>query len=80
MVNNLKIITTHHWLKHRKQDSFHAFFSVIRGAKPACSDDLRITEIKEMDIPGDRSKLCNKCHRAMYGFPMELVSIKRIVE
>ena len=75
MTNSLKNIVTHYWLKQREQESFHAFSSVKRGSKPVCGGDSRMTDLNDMDIPGNRSKLCNKCHCAMYGFPAALASV-----
>lgn len=70
----------HYWLKQREQQSYHAYLSLRRGAKPVCGDESRITKLNDMDIPGDRSKLCNKCHCAMYGFPAPLVSVVKNLE
>lgn len=69
----------HYWLKHRIQKSFHAYTSVFDGAVSVCGDDLKIADVNEMDIPGNRSKLCNDCFRAIYGFP-EALNNKKIIE
>lgn len=80
MSDSLQTTVTSYWLKQREEQSFHAYVSTKRGAKPVCGGDSRIAELVDMDIPGDRSKLCNTCHRAMYGIPTALIPVEKITE
>ena len=80
MGNIVKTTVTSYWLKQREEQSFHAYFSTRRGAKPVCNVDLRIAELVDMDIPGDLSKLCNTCHRTIYGFPSAFIPVEKLTE
>lgn len=68
MAPELQKVSTHHWLKHRSEPHFHAYLSGKRGENAMCSDGQPIAELRDMDIPGDRSLCCIKCMSALYGF------------
>ena len=67
--SDLSSVLTHYWLKYRDIEYFHAYVDIKRGTAPVCKAYRPIGDLKEMDIPGDRSRCCNACISILYGFP-----------
>lgn len=63
----MKSVPTNHWLRHSSATYFHAYLSPRSGTPALCRRAPPIPNLMEMDIPGDRSRLCNGCFDALYG-------------
>lgn len=62
----LGAVSTHHWLKHSDESTFHAY--LVRGKRPICGHSEIIIDVCTMDIPGDFSPCCVHCFKELYGF------------
>lgn len=68
MVNEvIARISSHHWLKHSHDDSFHAFLSMKVGHVSVCGNSEPILDTQFMQIPGARSVCCGQCTNLLYG-------------
>ena len=78
MDESLKIarISSHLILKQRRESSYHVYLNPNAGSLPLCQVGFAIDDLKSMDIPGDRSPVCNDCSRALYGFPRHLLKLE----
>lgn len=57
----------HHWLRLKGDVIFHAYPSGRPGQKTLCEEGQRIGEIREIQLPGDRSVVCSKCMQEVNG-------------
>ena len=60
-------ISSHHWLKHPHDESFHAFLSMKVGRVSVCGTSAPIVDTQIMQIPGERSVCCGQCTNLLYG-------------
>lgn len=58
---------SHHWVRHENQPIFHAYLSIRPGTTSVCGEGRAFQSVREMDVPGERSKCCAKCCEALYG-------------
>lgn len=58
---------SNHWLRHTGQDIFHAYLSVRPGMSSVCGHGKSFDSVREMDVPGPRSKCCAQCCEVLYG-------------
>ena len=77
ITKKIQKILNSYWLKKTNQKAFHAYPSNMLGSYPVCGVLLPISDLSQMDIPGDRSKLCNDCHFELYGFPVKSLAKKK---
>ena len=73
MNDQLMAITTHHWLKHPAESTFHVYQTVRIGTESMCGKGKRIQKFAEMDIPGDRSVCCLNCYSVLYGINTDAI-------
>lgn len=72
LTNDLSHPALHQWLKYQDTDQFHAYAELARGTVPVCKGYRPIGDLEQMDLPSDRSRCCNECSRALFGYPPPL--------
>jgi hypothetical protein len=65
--NEIEMVKTAQWLRHKPDRLFHAYRHGRSGAESLCGQTSPIHDIREMDIPGARSGCCGQCFIALYG-------------
>lgn len=67
MGQEIQKMQMHHWLRSRADGVFHAYFSAPPSSASACGQATTLASVREMDIPGERSKCCAHCCTALFG-------------
>ena len=64
-------LSSYQWLRHKTDRLFHAYPSGRSGAKSSCGGVQPIHDLREMDIPGQRSGCCGDCFTHLYGINLK---------
>lgn len=60
-------LLTHYWLRSGTDRVFHAYFDAPPTSASACGRASPLSSVRDMDIPGVRSKVCIHCCTALFG-------------
>jgi hypothetical protein len=60
-------VLTHHWLRYSADCVFHCYVNERAGSPSMCGDGEPVGNVRNMDLPGDRTKICPECVKALYG-------------
>ncbi len=71
MTPEIQKVLAHSWLRHQDDRLFHAYISPRSGAESLCGGVPPIHDMREMDIPGARSRCCGNCFTALYGIDLK---------
>lgn len=74
---NLKLISSHVLLKAKRETCFHVFAKGNPGSPSLCGEAQLVTDVRAMDIPGERSPCCTKCSQLLYGYPRAPTKVKK---
>lgn len=66
MGEEIQRVRSHYWLRREPDGVFHAYLSPRPGSVPLCEEATALGTVREMDIPGSRSKCCGKCCATLY--------------
>lgn len=64
---DIERITSHHWVRHTEQSLFHAYLKIRPDFTSVCGEGKPFDNVRNLDIPGERSKCCIRCCEALYG-------------
>mgnify|MGYP006898465970 CR=1 FL=1 len=55
------------WIRHMGQGVFHAYLRARPGDFSVCGEGKSFDSVREMDLPGPRSKCCAQCCEVLFG-------------